>query len=263
MTVGILKLKEPRPDARWRQRQRSDPVKKNRAVVLVSGGLDSATTLAIAHRSGFECFSLTCVYGQRHQVEIAAARKVSQVMQVAEHRVMAIDLAAWGGSALTDRRVAVPKADDAGQPGPIPVTYVPARNTVLLSLALSWAEVLGSFDIFIGVHSCDYGGYPDCRPEFIRAFEDLSNLATAAAVEGRGRYHIQAPLLHMTKAQIIRKGLELGVDYSLTHSCYDPDDRARSCGRCSSCRLRLAAFAEAGMKDPIVYQDAGCGPSGG
>jgi 7-cyano-7-deazaguanine synthase len=231
-------------------------VNQKRAVVLLSGGLDSATALAVARQGGFECFALTCVYGQRHEVEIEAARNVARAMAVAEHRLMKIDLAAWGGSALTDSKVAVPKGDRARRTDCIPVTYVPARNTVLLSLALAWAEVLDSFDVFIGAHWADYGGYPDCRPEFLRAFEDLANLATAAAVEGRGRYRIQSPLLDMTKAQIIRKGLELGVDYGLTHSCYDPDDRGRSCGRCGSCLLRLQAFAEVGIKDPIAYQEA-------
>jgi len=230
-------------------------VVKNRAVVLLSGGLDSATILAIARQGGFDCFALTCLYGQRHRVEIECARKVAGSMKVAEHRIMTIDLAAFGGSALTDPEKVVPKGALAQTDPHIPVTYVPARNTVFLSLALAWAEVLGAFDIFIGVHQADYGGYPDCRPQFIEAFERLANLATAAAVEGRGMYRIHAPLLDMGKAQIIRKGLELGVDYSLTHSCYDPDDRGRSCGQCDSCMLRLRAFAQLGLKDSAAYQD--------
>jgi 7-cyano-7-deazaguanine synthase len=228
----------------------------NKAVVLLSGGLDSATTLAIARRGGFECFALTCLYGQRHKVEIAAAGKVAKALGVAEHRLMTIDLAALGGSALTDPAMDVPKGSYGRGPAHIPITYVPARNTILLSVALAWAEVLGAFDLFIGVHTADYSGYPDCRPEFIAAFQTLANLATAAAVEGRGKYRVQAPILTMTKAQIIRKGLDLGVDYSLTHSCYDPDDQGRGCGRCDSCMLRLAAFAELGMEDPIAYRAA-------
>jgi 7-cyano-7-deazaguanine synthase len=229
-------------------------VSKNKAVVLLSGGLDSATTLAIASQGGFECFALTCLYGQRHRVEIEAAGKVARAIQVAEHRLMTIDLAALGGSALTDPAKIVPKGAQRQTRGRIPITYVPARNTVFLSLALAWAEVLEAFDIFIGVHCADYSGYPDCRPRFIEAFEYLANLATAAAVEGRGTYRIHSPILNMTKAQIIRRGLELGVDYSLTHSCYDPDDRGLSCGQCDSCALRLGGFAELGLKDPIPYQ---------
>ena len=227
-----------------------------KAVVLLSGGLDSATTLAIAGQGGFECFALTCLYGQRHDVEVEASRRIASAMEVAEHRVMTIDLAAFGGSALTDRGRMVPRAAIGLGPRAIPVTYVPARNTVFLSLALAWAEVLAAFDIFIGVHIADCGGYPDCRPAFIEAFEHVANLATAAAAEGRGIFRIRAPLLDMTKTQIIRKGIELGVDYSLTRSCYDPDQMGRSCGRCDSCVLRLGAFAELGLRDPIPYQNA-------
>lgn len=227
---------------------------RNKAVVLLSGGLDSATTLAIASQGGLDCFALTCLYGQRHRVEVEAAGRIARFMKVAEHRLITIDLAALGGSALTDSKRMVPKGTAGRAAGGIPVTYVPARNTILLSLALAWAEVLGAFDIFLGVHCEDYSGYPDCRPQFIEAFERLANLATAAAVEGRGSYRIHAPILDMTKAQIIRKGIDLGVDYSLTHSCYDPDDRGRSCGQCDSCLLRLKGFAELGLKDPILYQ---------
>jgi 7-cyano-7-deazaguanine synthase len=227
-----------------------------KAVVLLSGGLDSATALAIASQGGFECFALTCLYGQRHHAEVEASRRMAIAMKVAEHRLMTIDLAAFGGSALTDRARMVPRAAIGQGPRAIPATYVPARNTVFLSLALAWAEVLAAFDIFIGVHIADYGGYPDCRPGFIEAFEHVANLATAAAAEGRGTFRIHAPLMDLTKTQIIRKGLELGVDYSLTHSCYDPDEMGRSCGQCDSCVLRLGAFAELGLRDPIPYQNA-------
>jgi 7-cyano-7-deazaguanine synthase len=197
---------------------------------------------------------LTFAYGQRHKREIEAAKKVAESLGVAEHRIIEIDLAAFGGSALTDKAIDVPK-DKVGPDGPtqIPVTYVPARNTILLSYALAWAEVLEAFDIFIGVNSTDYSGYPDCRAEFIAAFEKTANLATAAAVEDKGRYRIHTPIIEMTKARIIQTGTKLGVDYSLTHSCYDPDEQGRSCGRCDSCRLRLKGFAEAGIKDPIEY----------
>ena len=225
-----------------------------KAVVLLSGGLDSATTLAIARSEGFQCYALTFAYGQRHKREIEAAKKVAKSLAATEHRIIEIDLTAFGGSALTDKAIDVPK-DRADLDGTtqIPVTYVPARNTIFLSYALAWAEVLGAFDIFIGVNSTDYSGYPDCRAEFIAAFEKTTNLATAAAVEGKGRYRIHTPIIKMTKAQIIKTGIKLGVDYSLTHSCYDPDQLGRSCGRCDSCRLRLKGFAEAGLKDPIEY----------
>jgi len=223
----------------------------------LSGGLDSATTLAVARSEGFRCYALTFAYGQRHKREIDAARKVAQSLGAAEHRLIDIDLATFGGSALTDSAIDVPKdradLDDSTQ---IPRTYVPARNTVFLSYALAWAEVLGAFDIFIGVNSTDYSGYPDCRAEFIAAFEKTANLATAAAVEGKGRYNIHTPIIEMTKARIILAGTKLDVDYSLTHSCYDPDEQGRSCGKCDSCRLRLKGFAEAGLEDPIQYQTA-------
>ncbi len=226
-----------------------------KAVVLLSGGLDSATTLAIAHDKGFECYALTFRYAQRHKREIEAANKVANFLGTVEHRIIDIDLAQFGGSALTDSRIEVPKdRTDLESHAKIPPTYVPARNTVFLSYALAWAEVLGAFDIFIGVNTTDYSGYPDCRSEFIAAFEKTANLATAAAVEHRGRYHIHTPIINMTKAEIIRTGTELGVDFALTHSCYDPDQQGRSCGRCDSCRLRLKGFAEAGLNDPVEYQ---------
>lgn len=224
------------------------------AIVLLSGGLDSATTLAIARREGFACRALSFRYGQRHSREIDAARRVARSLGTVEHRLIDIDLGALGGSALTDSQIDVPKdRTDLGEGGAIPPTYVPARNTIFLSYALAWAEVLGVFDIFIGVNSTDYSGYPDCRAEFIAAFEAMANLATAAAVQGKGRYQIRTPILHMSKAEIIRTGTQLGVDYSLTHSCYDPDPQGRSCGRCDSCRLRLKGFSEAGLQDPIQY----------
>lgn len=226
-----------------------------KAVVLLSGGLDSATTLAIAQSDGFgSCYALTFLYGQRHRRETEAAKKVAVSLGVTEHRIIQIDLAAFGGSALTDAGIAVPKdRRRIGEATDIPSTYVPARNTIFLSYALAWAEVLGVFDLFIGVNSADYSGYPDCRGQFIVAFENMANLATAAAVEGRGRYEIHTPIINMTKGQIIRTGTNLGVDYSLTHSCYDPDPTGRSCGRCDSCQLRLKGFAEAGLIDPVPY----------
>ena len=234
----------------------NEQVVEQRAVVLLSGGLDSATTLALACDDGFHCYALTFSYGQRHRREIEAAKKIAESLDAVEHRIVTIDLAAFGGSALTDSTLDVPKdSADWAEPGEIPITYVPARNTIFLSYALAWAEVLGAFDIFIGVNSTDYSGYPDCRVEFIAAFERTANLATAAAIEGRGRYCIHTPIINLTKAQIIRTGTELGVDYSLTHSCYDPDEQGRSCGRCDSCRLRLKGFSEAGLKDPIEYQN--------
>jgi 7-cyano-7-deazaguanine synthase len=224
------------------------------AVVLLSGGLDSTTTLAIARKEGFTCHALTFDYGQRHKRELLAAAAVAKALGVASHRVVQLDLSAAGGfghSALTDR-IGVPK-DRPDRPG-IPPTYVPARNTIFLSVALAYAEVVGAFDIFIGVNAIDYSGYPDCRPEFIAAFQNLANLATAAAVQGRGRYAVHAPLIQMTKAQIISRGLSLGVDYSLTHSCYDPGPDGLACGRCDSCRLRLAGFAATGVSDPLQYR---------
>jgi len=229
-------------------------VAEKKTVVLLSGGLDSATTLAIAHSEGFQCYAATFRYGQRHQQEIEAAKNVAESLRAIEFRCIDIDLAAFGGSALTDVAIEVPKdRADLGNPAQIPPTYVPARNTIFLSYALAWAEVLGAFDIFIGVNTTDYSGYPDCRAEFISAFEKTANLATAAAVEGKGQYRIHTPIINMTKAEIILTGTKLKVDYSLTHSCYDPDEQGRSCGRCDSCRLRLKGFAEAGLKDPIEY----------
>jgi len=226
-----------------------------KAIVLLSGGLDSATTLAIAHNEGFRCYALTFRYGQRHRKEIEAAEKVAVSLGIAEHRIIDIDLGQFGGSALTDERIEVPKdRADLGKSGKIPPTYVPARNTIFLSYALAWAEVLGAFDIFIGVNTTDYSGYPDCRAEFIAAFEKTANLATAAAaIEAKGKFQIHTPIINMTKAEIILTGTKLGVDFSMTHSCYDPDKQGRSCGRCDSCRLRLKGFAEAGLKDPIEY----------
>ena len=225
-----------------------------KAVVLLSGGIDSATTLAIARSEGFQCYALTFRYGQRHQREIKAAKKIAHSLAVAEHRIIDIDLARFGGSALTDLTIEVPKnGTDLGDSAQIPQTYVPARNTIFLSYALAWAEVLGAFDIFIGVNTTDYSGYPDCRPEFISAFEKTANLGTAAAVQGRGQYRINTPIIDMTKARNILAGTKLGVDYSLTHSCYDPDEQGRSCGQCDSCRFRLKGFADAGLTDSIEY----------
>jgi 7-cyano-7-deazaguanine synthase len=224
------------------------------AVVLLSGGLDSTTTLAIAKHEGFRLHALTFQYGQRHAMEIAAAQRVAQAMGVERHVIVDIDLRVFGGSALTDD-LAVPKnrtQDEIGEG--IPITYVPARNTVFLAYALAFAEVTGSEDIFIGANALDYSGYPDCRPEFIHAFEAMANLATKAAVEGHQRLHIHTPLMQFSKAQIIQRGRELGVDYGLTHSCYDPSRDGTSCGRCDSCLLRLKGFAEVGVADPIAYR---------
>jgi 7-cyano-7-deazaguanine synthase len=224
-----------------------------RAVVLVSGGLDSATTLAIARADGFECYAISFDYGQRHRHELEAAQRVAQAGGAVQQIVVPIDLRAFGGSALT-AAIDVPKdRDDAAMATGIPITYVPARNTIFLSLALGWAEVLGARDLFIGVNAVDYSGYPDCRPEFIAAFERLANLATKAGVEGEP-WTVHAPLIELTKAEIIRRGTALGVDYGLTHSCYDPDDAGRACGHCDSCQLRLKGFAEAGLTDPVSYQ---------
>ena len=225
----------------------------SRAVVLLSGGLDSATVLAAAKAAGFELYALTVRYGQRHAIEIEAARRVARASNVARHLEMEIDLRGFGGSALTaDIQVPKDRSEDAISHG-IPITYVPARNTVFLSLALAWAETLEAFDIFIGVNCVDYSGYPDCRPEFLRAFEEVANLATQAGVEGRGRFRVHSPLLTLDKAGIIERGRELGVDYSLTHSCYDPTEEGLSCGRCDSCRIRRAAFDRLGLADPIAY----------
>jgi 7-cyano-7-deazaguanine synthase len=219
-----------------------------RAVVLLSGGLDSATTLAICRHDGFEPCALSFDYGQRHKLELNAATRVAAALGAREHRIAKIDLRIFGGSALTDA-IAVPKNRESDTE--IPVTYVPARNTIFLSYALAWCEVLGAADIFIGANAIDYSGYPDCRPEFISAFERLANVATKAGVQGI-RFKIHAPLISMSKAEIIRKGMELGVDFSLTHSCYDPADGV-ACGECDSCRLRLEGFRAAGLVDPIRY----------
>jgi 7-cyano-7-deazaguanine synthase len=225
-----------------------------RAVVLLSGGLDSATTAAIAASEGFRLFALSVDYGQRHRHELESARRVAQSIGAARHVVASVGLNEFGGSALTDE-IAVPlDRDDEQMSQGIPVTYVPARNTVFLSLALGYAEVVGAADIFIGVNAVDYSGYPDCRPEFIAAYEQLTNLATKVGVEGTIRFRIHAPLIHLTKAEIIRRGTELGVDYGLTHSCYAPGENGIACGRCDACRLRLKGFAEAGLTDPIQYQ---------
>lgn len=219
-----------------------------KAVVLLSGGLDSATILAQARAAGFACYSMSFDYGQRHRAELQAAERVAQQMGVVEHKVIGLNLNGIGGSALTDSSIAVPEAPTEG----IPVTYVPARNTVFLSLALGWAEVLGARNIFIGVNAVDYSGYPDCRPEFIEAFERVANLATREGVEGRG-FRIQAPLQNLSKAQIVQIGVQHGVDYGLTVSCYQADDDGRACGKCDSCRLRAAGFAAAGVADPTRY----------
>ncbi len=226
-----------------------------KAVLLLSGGLDSTTTLAIAKEQGFLVYALSFAYGQKHNVELAAATKIADKMGVAEHRVITIDLGGFGGSALTQSDLAVPKDRDANALAQgIPITYVPARNTVFLSFALAWAEVLKAYDIFIGVNALDYSGYPDCRPEFIKSFEQTANLATAYGVEGGERIKIHTPLIDLTKAQIIRRGLELGVDYSLTTSCYDPDASGNACGHCDACQLRLKGFRKNQVKDPAIYQ---------
>jgi 7-cyano-7-deazaguanine synthase len=223
------------------------------AVVLVSGGLDSATTLAIARNEHFDCYALTFDYGQRHRFELEAARKVCEALEVRKHIVLPIDLRAFGGSALT-ADIDVPKnREEEDMATGIPVTYVPARNTIFLALALGWAESLGASDLFLGVNAVDYSGYPDCRPEFIEQFERLANLATKAGVEETAKFKVHTPLISLTKAEIIRAGIRLGVDYSLTHSCYDPDESGRACGHCDSCILRLRGFAEAGQPDPAPY----------
>ena len=226
--------------------------KQKSAVVLLSGCLDSTTLLAMAQKEGFLLYSLTFRYGQRHLHELEAAGRVAECFQVREHRIVDIDLRAFGGSALTGD-IEVPKGNDVTGAGEIPVTYVPARNTIFLSYALAWAEVLGAGDIFIGVNAVDYSGYPDCRPEFIAAFEKMANLATKAAVEGKTSVSIRTPLMHLSKGEIIRAGLKLGVDYGLTHTCYDPAPDGLACGRCDSCLLRKKGFAEAGLRDPIPY----------
>jgi 7-cyano-7-deazaguanine synthase len=224
------------------------------AVVLLSGGLDSATAAAAARAEGYAIYALSVDYGQRHRFELEAARRVAAAIGAVEHRIMGVDLAALGGSALT-ADLDVPRGRDAAEMAEgIPITYVPARNTVMLSLALAYAEAAGAADIFIGVNAVDYSGYPDCRPEFTAAFERLANLATKAGVEGTLSFRIRAPLVQLTKAEIIRRGVELGVDYSLTHSCYAPDAAGTACGQCDACQLRLKGFAEAGLVDPVNYQ---------
>lgn len=228
------------------------PQTSPKAVVLLSGGLDSATTLALARRDGFASYALTFRYGQRHAGEVDAARQVAQALGAARHAIVDIDLRQFGGSALTDDAIVIPK-DRAQGDGAIPVTYVPARNTIFLSLALAWAEVLGASDVFIGVNALDYSGYPDCRPEYIAAFQRMADLATKAGVEDGQRLTIHTPLIAMSKRQIIEQGLALGVDYRLTTSCYDPSPAGAACGRCDACRLRQKGFAEAGVRDPARY----------
>jgi 7-cyano-7-deazaguanine synthase len=227
----------------------SSSAQPKRAIVLLSGGLDSATVLSMAGARGFECYALSVHYGQRHSAELEAARKIAVMLGAREHRVMGVDLAGIGGSALTDSGVAIPEAPAPG----IPVTYVPARNTLLLSLALGWAEVVGAADIFVGVNAVDYSGYPDCRPEFIQEFERLARVATKAGVEGTS-FKIQAPLIDMSKAEIIHAGTLLGVDYGMTVSCYQAGADGAACGKCDSCRLRAAGFAAAGIPDPTRYR---------
>ena len=221
-----------------------------KAVVLLSGGLDSATVLAIAKSQGYDCYALSLDYGQRHAAELNAARNVADHFQVKQHQIVKLDLRQFGGSALTDDAIAVPEE----QTSDIPVTYVPARNTIFLSLALAWAETLDARDIFVGVNAVDYSGYPDCRPEYIESFEQMANLATKAGVEGE-HFSIQAPLIKLTKAEIIQTGSKLGVDYALTVSCYQADDAGAACGKCDSCRLRKQGFADAGVPDPTRYRD--------
>ena len=223
-------------------------VQNKKAVVLVSGGLDSATTLALAREQGLQCYAISFDYGQRHRIELTAAGRIAQAQDCVEHKIVQIDLANMGGSALTDSGLAVPESLSEG----IPITYVPARNTVFLALALAWAEVLQAQDIYIGVNAVDYSGYPDCRPAFIQAFERLASLATKAGVEG-GRFTIHTPLIEMSKADIIRQGSRLGIDYSVTVSCYQADESGRACGRCDSCRCRHQGFKQAGVPDPTRY----------
>lgn len=224
-------------------------------MILLSGGLDSTTTLAVARHQGFQTFAISFNYSQRHSIELDSAKIVANALKVERHLILNIDLSAIGGSALTDQ-IPVPKdRKDQEISSGIPVTYVPARNTIFLSYAIAWAEVLGAEDIFIGVNALDYSGYPDCRPEYITAFEKMANLATKAGVEGKLKLKIHVPLITMSKAEIIRTGLKLGVDYSLTHSCYDPSEQGIACGRCDSCLLRLKGFAEAGASDPLRYQE--------
>ena len=220
-----------------------------KAVILLSGGLDSATALAMAKSQGFECYALNFDYGQRHRAELSAAKRIAEISGVAEYRVLELDLSSIGGSALTDDNIAIPDHPSSG----IPVTYVPARNTIFLSMSLAWAEVLDAHDIFIGVNSVDYSGYPDCRPEYIQAYETLANLATKAGAEGR-KFSIQTPLISLNKAEIIKLGVELGVDYAMTVSCYAADNEGKACGVCDSCRFRKAGFEQANIDDPTLYQ---------
>ena len=222
-----------------------------KAVILVSGGLDSSTVLGMAKQQGFDCYTLSFDYGQRHKSELIAAAQVSNSMQVEAHKVVSLDLGTIGGSALTDTNIDVPEYETTG----IPVTYVPARNTVFLSIALGWAEVLGANDIFVGVNAVDYSGYPDCRPDYINAFEQMANLATKAGVEGN-KLIVHAPLIDMTKGQIIQAGIKIGVDYSVTVSCYQADEEGAACGVCDSCRLRKQGFIDAGLKDPTRYKNS-------
>ena len=227
---------------------------KNNAVVLLSGGLDSTTTLAIAQKEGFEVYALSFDYGQRHRVELDRAREIAQNFAVIDHQIMTINLRQFGGSALTDSIDVPMHRDEKEMSAEIPITYVPARNTIFLSFCLAYAEVKNAQNIFLGVNAVDYSGYPDCRPEFIAAFEKLANLATKAGVEGKEKLKIHTPLIQLTKAEIVLKGLELGVDYSLTHSCYNPTESGTSCGSCDSCLLRLKGFNDAGFEDPIEYK---------
>ena len=221
---------------------------QKKAVILVSGGLDSTTALAIARSEGYDCYTMSFDYGQRHRIELVAAERTSKVMGATAHKVINLDLRSIGGSALTDDSIDVPEHETSG----IPVTYVPARNTVFLSIALGWAEVLGAMDIFIGVNAVDYSGYPDCRPDYIAAFETMANLATRSGVEGQ-KLSIRTPLINLTKAEIIQQGMALGVDYGLTVSCYQANDKGEACGKCDSCRLRRAGFVQAGVNDPTHY----------
>ena len=230
------------------ERADDTPSTQKRAVILLSGGLDSATVVAMARAEGYSCYTMSFDYGQRHRAELQAAERVARDLGVVEHKVIGLNLNGIGGSALTDSAIAVPEGPSEG----IPITYVPARNTVFLSLALGWAEVLGARDIFIGVNAVDYSGYPDCRPEFVEAFEHMANLATKAGVEGQG-FRIQAPLQNLSKAEIVEAGVKLGVDYGLTVSCYQADDKGYACGKCDSCRLRAEGFSTAGIADPTPY----------
>lgn len=224
-----------------------------KAVILLSGGIDSTTTLAVAFRDGFECYAVSFDYGQRHRCELQASQTVAKALGAQQHLLIPFDMGGIGGSALTDDIDVPTDRDESRMSVDIPVTYVPARNTIFLSLALAWAEVLGAFDIFLGANAVDYSGYPDCRPEYIEAYERMANLATRAGVEGTGRFQIHVPLIHMTKAEIIRTGIDLGVDYRLTHSCYNPSDDGGACGRCDSCVVRRKGFRKAGATDPTRY----------